>query len=97
MLISCGHGTRRTPEIPPELLALVVPVQPVGADLTTPCPQSLPPAVDASLAGLGRNHLQVTAIYFDCQARQNRLAEAARAREALELQRIERARRALEK
>lgn len=88
---------RRTPEIPPELLALVTPVQPVGEDLTSPCPAQLPPAADSSLAGLGRNHLEVVGIYFDCRSHQQRLAQAARAREALELQRIERARRALEK
>lgn len=97
MLTSCALGTRRTAEIPPALLALVTPVQPVGADLAAPCPQHLPAATDASLAGLGRNHLAVAALYHDCKDGKQRLADAARERERLELQRIERARQALEK
>jgi len=97
LLSSCRHGTPRTAEIPPALLALVTPLPPIGEDLTAPCPQHLPPAVDPSLAGLGRNHLQAAAIYHDCRAGRARLASAARDRERMEVERIERARQALEK
>lgn len=83
-------------EIPPALLALVNPLPPIGEDLTAPCPAQLPPAIDPSLAGLGRNHLQAAAIYHDCKDGKARLASAARDRERLELERIERARQALE-
>lgn len=96
-LTSCAHGTRRTAEIPAELLALVNPIQPVGEDLTAPCPAELPPAIDSSLAGLGRNHLAVTGIYHDCKDGKSRLAAAARDRERIELERIDRARNALER
>lgn len=97
-LSSCARGTRPTVvPIPPELLALTAPVPPVTPDLTAPCPAELPPALDPSLLGLGRNHLQAAAIYHDCKARQRRLAAAARERERIEIERIERARRALER
>lgn len=96
LLTSCAPGTRATAEIPAELLALVNPVQAVAPDLTVPCRQALPPAVDTSLPGLGRNHLQAAAIYHDCKDAKARLAAAARERERIELQRIERARRALD-
>lgn len=96
-LSSCAHGTRPTPDIPPELLALVIPLPPLGEDLTAPCPQQLPPAVDPSLPGLGRNHLDSAALYHDCKDGKRRLADAARARERAELERIERARRALDR
>jgi len=95
-LTSCAHGTRATAEIPPPLLALVSPVPPLPPELTAPCPQTLPPAVDSRIGGLGRNHLQSAAIYHDCRAAQASLAAAARERERIELQRIERARQALE-
>ncbi|MFX6099346.1 hypothetical protein ABTF38_14050, partial [Acinetobacter baumannii] len=83
-------------EIPAALLALVTPLPPIGEDLKAPCPATLPPAVDPSLAGLMRNHLQAAALYHDCRDRQRRLAAAASEREARELERIERARKALE-
>jgi hypothetical protein len=95
VLTSCGRGTRPTPVIPPDLLALVNPIQQVGSDLTAPCPP-IPPAIDSSLAGLGRNHLQAMALHHECAARHARLADAARERERIEAERIERARRALE-
>lgn len=96
-LTSCARGTRPTPEaIPPELLQLVVPLPPVAPDLTVPCPPVLPPAIDSSLAGLGQNHLATAALYHDCKDGKRRLVDAVRDRERLELQRIERARRALE-
>lgn len=94
-LTSCGRGTRPTPAIPPDLLALVNPIQPVGSDLTAPCPP-IPPAIDSSLAGLGRNHQQAMAIHHNCADQLGRLAAAARERERIEAERIERARRALE-
>lgn len=97
LLSSCRHGMPRTAEIPPALLVLVNPLPPIGADLTAACPAELPPAIDPSLAGLGRNHLQAAAIYHDCKDRNARLASAARERERLELERIERARQALER
>lgn len=96
LLSSCRHGTPRTAELPRELLALVSPLPPIGEDLTAPCPAHLPPAIDPSLAGLGRNHLAAAAIYHDCKDGKARLASAARERERLEMERIERARRALE-
>lgn len=86
----------RTPEIPAALLALTAPLPPVGEDLAADCPQTLPPALDPSIAGLSRNHLQSAAIYHDCRAGKHRLAEAVRERERLELERIERARQALD-
>lgn len=82
--------------IPPQVLALLNPIEHVGPDLTAPCPEQLPPALDASLAGLGGNHRLSAAIYHDCRDRHYQLAEAARAREAEEARRIERARKALE-
>lgn len=94
-LTSCAHGTRPTAAIPAALLALVNPVPPVGPDLALPCPAALPPAVDPSLGGLGRNHLRATQIYHDCRDRHARLADAARERERIEAARIERARQAL--
>ncbi|MES7047943.1 hypothetical protein U6S72_12235 [Cutibacterium acnes] len=97
LMTSCAHGTRPTPEIPAALLALVTPLPPIGEDLKAPCPATLPPAVDPSLAGLMRNHLQAAALYHDCRDRQRRLAAAASEREARELERIERARKALER
>lgn len=96
MLTSCAHGTKPTPAIPPELLALTVPLPPIGADLTAPCPAQLPPALDDSLAGLGRNHLASAALYHDCKDGKRRLADAVRERERIERERIERARRTLE-
>lgn len=96
-LTSCARGTRPTAAIPAELLALVNPIERIGEDLTAPCPRELPPAVDASLAGLGRNHNQTAQIYHDCKDSKARLADAARDRERMELERIERARRALER
>lgn len=74
---------------------LVTPVPRLGPDQTAPCPD-LPEATDPTLAGLGRNHLQVAALYHDCKARQQRLAAAARERERIEAERIRRAREALE-
>lgn len=96
-LTSCAHGTRPTAAIPAELLALVNPIDPVGEDLTAPCPQELPPAVDGSLGGLSRNHQAAARIYHDCKDSKARLAAAARDREREERVRIERARRALER
>lgn len=96
-MTSCAHGTHPTASVPAELLALLNPVPPLGPDLTAPCPTELPPAIDPTLAGLGRNHLQVVAIYFDCESGKARLAAAARERERIEAERIERARQALER
>lgn len=96
MLTSCRHGTLRTPEIPQELLALTAPLPEIGQDLLAPCPDSLPPATDASIAGLARNHLESAAIYHDCRSGKRRLAESVRERQRIELERIERARRAIE-
>ncbi|RPE81832.1 hypothetical protein [Vulcaniibacterium tengchongense] len=96
-LSSCARGTRPTPAIPPELLALVNPIPPIGADLTSPCPAELPPVVDRSLLGLARNHLASAALYHDCKDSKARLAAAARERERIEAERIERARQALER
>lgn len=95
-LTSCRHGTVRTPEIPQELLALAVPIEEIGEDLLAPCPDSLPPAIDATLAGLTRNHLEGAAIYHDCRSGKGRLAESVRERQRIERERIERARKAIE-
>ena len=95
-LTSCAHGTPPTAAIPPELLTLLNPVQPVNADLTAPCPEQLPAAVDSSLPGLGRNHLVAAATYHDCKDSKARLAAAARDRERIESERIERARKVVE-
>ena len=95
-LTSCTHGTVRTPEIPQALLALTAPLPEIGEDLLAPCPDRLPPAVDASIAGLARNHLESAAIYHDCKSGKGRLAESYRERQRIELERIERARRAIE-
>ena len=78
------------------MLALINPLPPIDPGLTAPCPAQLPPAMDASLPGLGANHLQGAAIYHDCKDGKRRLANAVRERERLELERIERARKALE-
>lgn len=97
LMTSCAHGMRPTPDIPAPLLALLTPLPPIGEDLKAACPDALPPAIDPSLAGLMRNHQQTAALYHDCKDRQRRLAGATREREARELQRIERARKALER
>ena len=96
ILSSCTHGTLRTPEIPAAVLALAAPLPPIGEDLKADCPPVLPPVIDPSIAGLGRNHLQSAAMYHDCRASKHRLAEAVRERERLEQERIERARLALD-
>lgn len=84
------------PAIPPELLALTVPVPEVGEDLLAACPDGLPPAIDPSIAGLARNHLESAAIYHDCRSGKRHLADAVRERQRIELERIERARKAVE-
>lgn len=97
-LTSCGHGIRPTPAepIPAALLALTSPLPNVEVALTQPCPAQLPPAPDDALPGLIRNHRESASLYHDCKQRHARLAAAARARERLEAERIERARAAMQ-
>lgn len=93
---SCVRGTRPTAVIPQEVLALVTPLPPIGADLKAPCPDRLPEAPRGSnLEQLGSNHIASAHLYHDCKDKQHRLATAAADRERLERERIERARRAL--
>lgn len=94
-LTSCVPGTVRTQAIPPEVLALTAPLPATDESLLAHCPQTLPEAIDPSIAGLGRNHIESAAIYHDCRARHSRLSDAVRERERIESERIERARQAI--
>lgn len=95
-LTSCVPGTVRTQATPPEVLALTAPLPATDESLLAQCPETLPEAIDPSIAGLGRNHIESAAIYHDCRARHSRLGDAVRERERIEAERIERARKAIQ-
>lgn len=96
-LTSCATGTHRTPAepLPAALLALLSPVPAVEQALTSPCPPELPAAPDDRVPTLLRNHDESAAIYHACKDGKASLAAAARERERIEAERIERARAAM--
>jgi hypothetical protein len=97
-LTSCGVSTPprpAPPQIPAELIALLKPIPPIDSRLTTPCP-ALPLATDDRATTLIRLQQRTAALSHACAEQLLGLAAAARARERIEAERIDRAARAME-
>ena len=101
LAVSCkGFGTRRTaveplPRLPEALLELLNPQPRFDPAGLQPCPPNLPEARSDDVPTLIRNHVEVAGIYHDCRLKHEGLGNAARERERLDAERIERARKAM--
>lgn len=95
LVCSCGTTPIAVRQPDPALAILMHPQPQVEAALLQPCP-NLPLAPDGKLPTLTRNHKQVAALYHDCQARQGKLTETVKVREAQEAARLQKARELVE-
>lgn len=85
---SCGTTPTRAPlQLSPDASGPLQPVQKIDPSLLAPCP-ALPLASSGKSDALLRNHLQITTLYHDCQARQASLSIAVRKHAQQETERL---------
>lgn len=91
------RGTVRTEGVPPEALELLNPLPAFDPNLLQPGPESLPEAKSDDVPTLTRNHIESANIYHDLRLRNLGLILQAQERQQLEGERIERARKAIDR
>lgn len=98
LVAACStRGTPRTAGVPPEFLQCLQPYPRFDPNLLQLGPDSLPEAKSDDVPTLVRNHAQGAAQYHDLHDVHSGLVDQVKAREAMEAERIERLRQAIDR